>query len=70
MRFLRMAAAKSPLAPLYERGDVAVQHYERDADILGNASSREAEKFYVGATPRKIATWAIWPATLYSDHLG
>ena len=43
MGFLRMAAAKSPLAPLYERGDVAVQHCARDADILGNASSREAE---------------------------
>jgi hypothetical protein len=45
MGFLRMAAAKSPVVPLYERGDVAVQHCARDADILGNASSREAESY-------------------------
>jgi hypothetical protein len=49
MGFLRMAAAKSPLAPLYERGDVAVQHCARDADILSNAPSRKDES----------STWAL-----------
>ena len=62
-------SCKIPLAPLYERGNVALQHCSRDPDTIGNASSREAESSTWALRHGKWP-WAICPATLDSDHFG